>query len=114
MITDFPLPPSASRPPCLRNQTAPWNRQVYVGEYFMNSAVVGSSRFSARTRLGWLAPRVSMPEREKPTADSSSSSSAPAWVLMVFAVVEKDSRIDRMSCAAMEYAWVVSPNNCQS
>src|SRR5690348_7357441 len=71
MITDFPLPPMAYRPPCSRNHWAPWNRQVYVGEYLSSSAVVGLSRFIASTRLVWLVPTVSIPAWEKPTADNS-------------------------------------------
>ena len=55
-----------------------------------------------------------MPDWENPTADSSSESSACALSVIVVLVVEKESRIDRMSCAASEYARVVWPNSCQS
>ena len=70
--------------------------------------------FIARTRFGWFPPIVLMPELEKPTADSSSVSSACALLLMVVLVVENESRIDTMFCAASEYAFVVWPNSCQS
>ena len=33
---------------------------------------------------------------------------------MVVLVVENESRIDRMFCAASEYAFAVWPNSCQS
>ena len=60
--------------------------------------------FIARTRFGWLPPIVLMPAWEKPTADSSRLSSAFALLAMVVLVVENESRIDRMFCAASEYA----------
>ena len=48
------------------------------GEYFINSGVVGSRMFIARTSVGWLPPIVLMPALEKPTADNNSVSSACA------------------------------------
>ena len=75
-----------------------------MGEYFISSAVVGSRMFIARTMLGWFPPMVLMPDCENPIAESSRSSSAPAWPLMVALVVEKESRTDKISCAASEYA----------
>jgi len=61
----------------------------------------------ARTRFGWFPPIVLMPDCENPTAESSNSSSDLACELIVWLVVEKESRIDRMSCAASEYAAAV-------
>ena len=55
-----------------------------------------------------------MPACEKPTADNSSVSSACALAVIVALVVENESRIDTMFCAASEYACVVWPNSCQS
>src|SRR5258705_9350709 len=114
MITDLPLPPNASRPPWSRNHWAPWNRHVYVGEYFRNRAVVGSRIFIARTKFGWFPPIVLIPDWENPTADRSSSSSDLACVVIVVLVAENESRIDKMFCAAFEYASAVLPNSCQS
>src|SRR5258705_981652 len=80
----------------------------------MNRAVVGSRMFIARTKLGWFPPIVLILDWENPTADRSSASSDFAFVLIVVLVVENESRIDRISCAASEYASAVFPNNCQS
>src|ERR1700682_4860674 len=80
----------------------------------MNSAVVGSRMFIARTKFDWFPPIVLIPDWENPTADRSSASSDFALVLIVALVVENESRTDRMSCAASEYASAVLPNNCQS
>jgi hypothetical protein len=50
---------------------------------------------------------VLIPAFEKPTADNSRVSSAWALLLMVVLVVENESRIDTMFCAASEYAFAV-------
>ena len=60
--------------------------------------------FIARTRAGWLPPMVLIPDCENPTADSSSASADDALVVIVVLVVVNAARVDRMSCAAAEYA----------
>jgi hypothetical protein len=80
----------------------------------MNRSVVGSRMFIARTRFDWFPPIVLIPDWENPTAERSRLSRALACVVMVWLVVENESRIDRMFCAASEYACAVVPNSCQS